>query len=99
MKCCVYRIDKEKSLAEVSDKFATTTQLIMLKNGLVDDSIYCGMRIIVPQISGKTCIVKPFETLDDIAKKYNVTTSVIVGCNNLRTESVFIGQKLFIPQE
>lgn len=99
MKCCIYRIDKEKNLAEVASKFNTTSQLIMLKNCLINECVYCGMRVVIPQIVGETCTVKPFETLNDIAKKYNVSTAIIASCNNLQTESVFIGQKLFVPLE
>lgn len=97
MKFCIYRVNGQKSLAEVAAGFNTNSKLIKQKNNLECDSVYNGMRLVIPIIEGEEYVVKPFDSLEMIGKKYNLPPQIISNYNNLTSESVFIGQKLFIP--
>ena len=85
------KIEKEKTIAEVENKFNATVE----RNNK-DLNLYSGEWVKVCVNDYKVHVVKPTENLVRIAEIYNVSPQELMKQNNLENEKIFIGQRLKI---
>ena len=91
-----YTVQKGDSYWNISQKFNTTLNSVLLSNGATEiSSLYIGQKIIVPS---HTYTVQKGDSYYLVAKKCGVTLSSLLDINNANeSSSLYIGQKITIP--
>ncbi len=105
----IYIVEKGDTLYSIAQKYDTTIDAIIRKNGLTNDDLVVGQSLIIPadvESTGKDedqdlnknlHVVQKGESLFSIASKYNVPISKLREVNKLMTDLLTIGQVLIIP--
>ena len=105
-----YVVQKGDTLSLIANKFNTTPQKIISKNGLNSDILIGGEILLIPlevestgsnedfNLGSDIYIVKKGDTLYSIANKYEVSVNDLKDINNLTTNILSIGQALTIPK-
>lgn len=89
-----YRVNKERSINELCEKFNTREELIVRNNESIP--LYEGEVVYIEQNEFITYIVKPMDTLSKIAENYGKTEDEIIATNKLDNNKLFIGQLIKI---
>ncbi|MEZ4868903.1 MAG: LysM peptidoglycan-binding domain-containing protein [Caldilineaceae bacterium] len=106
-----YHVEDGDTLSSVAEKFEVDTDTLRRLNYLIDDSIFVGQILQVPNKEGVTVegmptpTAAPFvyqvsagDSLTGIALQFGVSTVAIMESNNLSDpNSIYVGQELKIP--
>lgn len=94
-----YIVEKEDTVASISEKFNISVNTILWANKLNNNSkLKEGQKLVILPITGLLHEVKKGDTTGEIAKKYKAKIEEIVSFNELEDEgSIFIGDILIVP--
>ena len=97
----IYEVKAGDNLYAISKKYNVSVEDLKKTNGLINDILSIGQKIIIPTIEEPYDIytVKSGDTLYSIAKLYNTTVTNIQTINNLSTSILSIGQQLLVPKK
>ena len=100
----IYKIQKEKNLLEIANKFDISEEQLKMINGIDNDLIVKeGNFIIVPKEESDNFInykVKPGDSIYKIAESINVPYKQLLELNGLdKDEYIYIDQELLIPNK
>lgn len=100
----IYKIQKEKNLLEIANKFDISEEQLKMINGIDNDLIVKeGNFIIVPKEESDNFInykVKPGDSIYKIAENINVPYKQLLELNGLdKDEYIYIDQELLIPNK
>ena len=93
-----YIVKPGDTLWNISKKYNVSVNEIKNINGLNNNMISIGQKLIIPSTSEyKTYVVKSGDSLWKIAQDYDVNLNDLIALNNLDSDVLQIGQKLLIP--
>lgn len=88
-----YTIDKGDNLYQISKKYNINPNLLASLNGLdINDYIYPGQVLLIPNKSYSYYITKEGDTLDMVSKTFNISNSKLIDDN--KTIYLLEGQML-----
>lgn len=88
-----YTIDKGDNLYKISQKYNINPNLLASLNGLeINDYIYPGQVLLVPNANYSYYITKQGDTLDMVSKTFNISNSKLL--NDNKTIYLLEGQML-----
>lgn len=108
----VHIVQPGENLFRISLRYGVTVSAIQAANGLANDIVYVGQRLIIPTSGGGTAPAPPQpvastgglytvqagDTLSAIALRHGVTSWALVRANNLASANlIYVGQQLIIP--
>lgn len=85
-----YTVKAGDTLWNISKRYNTTVEELMMLNNLSNDLIMIGQELILPNTN--VHIVKAGDTLWNIAKRHNTTVENLMKINNLSSDLIKIGQ-------
>jgi len=102
-----YVVQKGDTLYSIANANNTTVDELVNLNDLVDNSLYIGQILQIPNsgnvddvpIIENTYIVQKGDTLYSISKKFNTSPNVLIEINELPSTLLEIGQQLIIPKD
>ena len=97
-----YTVQRGDTLWSIAKKFNTNVNDLKKANNLVNNTLYIGQNLIVPDYytaedTNITYIVKRGDTLYSISRIYNVSVEDLRRINNLTSDILSIGQEIKIP--
>lgn len=96
-----YVVKQGDTLYSIAKKNNTTVDAIKSANGLTNNIISVGQKLIIPKDSTEPnyvdYVVQKGDTLYAIANRYDITVNDIMKLNNLNSTTISIGQELKIP--
>lgn len=107
----IHTVQPGENLFRISLRYGVTVNAIKAANGLSNDIVYVGQRLIIPTSgspapaptqpvapTGGLHTVQPGETLSAIALRYGVSSWALVQANGLASANlIYVGQRLIIP--
>ena len=109
----VYTVQRGDTLAELAQRFDTTTLALMQGNCLGTSALYAGQRLYVPHVVYPTAtpeptpcgppphwvvyVVQPGDTLYALSRRFNVAVEVLRWANCLDSHDIYLGQTLYVP--
>ncbi|MBN1920102.1 MAG: LysM peptidoglycan-binding domain-containing protein [Anaerolineae bacterium] len=107
----IHTVQPGENLFRISLRYGVTVNAIKAANGLSNDIVYVGQRLIIPAAgapapaptqpapsTGGLHTVQPGETLSAIALRYGVSSWALVQANHLASVNlIYVGQQLIIP--
>jgi LysM repeat protein len=101
----VYYVRYGDTLYSIAMRYGTTVPAIMQTNGLPNEYIYAGQRLIIPggpvpppgPVYGCTYIVQPRDTIYSVAYRYGTQWYTLMRANYLYSPWIFVGQQLRVP--
>lgn len=102
-----YVVQKGDTLYSIANANNTTVDELVNLNDLVDNSLYIGQILQIPNsgniddvpIIENTYVVEKGDTLYSISKKFNTSPNVLIEINELPSTLLEIGQQLIIPKD
>ena len=102
-----YVVQKGDTLYSIANANNTTIDELVNLNDLVDNSLYIGQILQIPNsgnvddvpIIENTYVVEKGDTLYSISKKFNTSPNVLIEINELPSTLLEIGQQLIIPKD
>ncbi|MCM1370689.1 MAG: LysM peptidoglycan-binding domain-containing protein [Clostridium sp.] len=77
-----YTVKKGDSLYSIAKKYGTTSDTLALINGIdLNEYIYPGEKLLIPNEKNKVYIVSENETLEDISNKLNIKKEDLLNMN------------------
>lgn len=103
-----HRVAQGDSLFLIARRYGVTVGTIRTANGLVNDIIYPGQILTIPNQapssppngqSGATYTIRSGDSLFLIARRFSVTVSALKAANGLQNDWIYPGQVLTIPSQ
>ena len=91
-----YTVSPGDTLYSIAKKFGVDIESIKEKNGLVNNMLKIGQKLIIPFANDTTYVVKAGDTLYSIAKQFNITVNDLKKLNNLIDDVLSIGKILIV---
>lgn len=91
-----YVVSKGDTLYSVAKKFDTSVNRLKELNGLSNNMLSVGQKLIIPIGEETTYVVKSGDTLYSIAREFNTTVDKLKKLNNLSSNNLKIGQILIV---
>ena len=91
-----YVVSKGDTLYSVAKKFDTSVNRLKELNGLSNNMLSVGQKLIIPIGEETTYVVKSGDTLYSIAREFNTTVDKLRKLNNLSSNNLKIGQILIV---
>ena len=91
-----YVVSKGDTLYSIAKKFGTSIDKIKDANGIINNMISVGDKLIIPFKDDMTYVVKAGDTLYSIARKFNTTVSELKRLNNLVDDVLSVGKILML---
>ena len=94
-----YEVKKGDTLSSIASQYAIPTDDLAYANGLADDSIGPGDKLLIPPGQGALYFVKTGDTVASVATMFKVDPSVIMAYNRLYFEPEHFApeQLIFVP--
>lgn len=96
-----YVVKQGDTLYSIAKKNNTTVDAIKRANGIINNIISVGQKLIIPEGTAEpnyvNYVVRKGDTLYAIANRYDTTVNDIMRLNNLNSTTISIGQELKIP--
>ena len=94
-----YEVKKGDTLSAIASQYAIPTDDLAYANGLGDDSIGPGDKLLIPPGHGALYFVRSGDTVASVAAKFKVDSSVIMAYNRLYFEPEHFApeQLIFVP--
>ncbi len=104
-----YVVKSGDSLSRIASRQGVTVSELRVANGLSNDTIRIGQKLVIPGVSkkpelasrqhtGQKAVIEPGDTLEKIAATYGVTVRELQDLNSIRDpRSIRAGQTLLIP--
>lgn len=93
-----YIVGKGDTLYSIAKKFDTSVNKIKELNGLSNNMLSVGQKLIIPIGEETTYVVKAGDTLYSIAREYNISVDELKRLNNLSGNTLKIGQILIVKE-
>lgn len=90
-----YTVAPGDTLYLISQRYGTSVETLMARNGLTGTEIYPGQRLDIPENS--VYVVKPGDTLFLIGAAFGIPYQSIMRANRLSSSTLYPGQVLLIP--
>ncbi|MDR2046438.1 MAG: LysM peptidoglycan-binding domain-containing protein [Clostridiales bacterium] len=92
----VRRVENGETIKDIAASENIPAAVILNDNGLSEDAVFCGMRLLVRRNPGKIYYAEPFDTIESVAKKHGIEPRLISELNGGINE-IFFGQIIFLP--
>ena len=93
-----YIVGKGDTLYSIAKKFDTSVNKIKELNGLSNNMLSVGQKLIIPIGEETTYVVKAGDTLYSIAREYNISVDELKRLNNLSGNTLKVGQILIVKE-
>lgn len=92
-----YTVQNGDTLASLASKFDITSNSIEWSNGILDNNLIVGSKILIPPVTGIVYTVKAGDTLQSLAQKYGTSASAITSFNDAEISGITPGERIVIP--
>ena len=93
-----YIVSKGDTLYNIAKKFDTSVNKLKEINGLSNNMLSVGQKLIIPIGEDTTYVVKSGDTLYGIAREFNISVDELKKLNNISNNNLKIGQILIVRE-
>ncbi|QQS19931.1 LysM peptidoglycan-binding domain-containing protein [Candidatus Saccharibacteria bacterium] len=92
-----YTVAAGDNVSTIAQKFGVTSESIRWSNGLSNDNVTAGLKLVVPPVSGIVYTVKTGDTPQSVATAYHATAEKIAQMNDAEQTGLVVGKRIIIP--
>ncbi|HET8992067.1 MAG TPA: LysM peptidoglycan-binding domain-containing protein [Candidatus Saccharimonadales bacterium] len=85
------------TVSSLAQKFGVTSSSIMWSNGLTNNGLNAGQRLVIPPVNGIVYTVKAGDTTASLAQKYGANEQQIIYYNDAEIGGIKVGEQIIIP--
>lgn len=92
-----YTVGAGENVSGIAQKFGVTSESIRWSNGLSNDSVNAGTKLVIPPVNGIVYTVKTGDTPQSVATAYHANADKIAQMNDAEQTGLVVGKRIIIP--